>query len=197
MARHKEFDVNEALDRAVQLFWRRGYEGTSLQELQEHMGIGRQSLYDTFGDKHSLFLAALDRYMEQGRARVHRSLQEPKASWGAVRQYFDELLAFLTPRGERSACLVTNTIAEFGREDPEISRRCQGNERALAAALEQALRRAIDKGELNRSVDPKQATIFLVSQVYGLGVLARNGASRAQLRSVIHHALSSIQTPEP
>ncbi len=64
MARHKEFDQDEALQKAMEAFWARGYEATSMQDLVEHMGINRQSLYDTFGDKHSLFLKALDRYHE-------------------------------------------------------------------------------------------------------------------------------------
>jgi TetR/AcrR family transcriptional repressor of nem operon len=192
MVRPKEFDAEVALDRALELFWSRGYEATSMRDLQEHMGIGRQSLYDTYGDKHRLFVAALDRYVERGRVTVRGVLDRDDASLEAIGDYFDELVQFLTPKGERSACMLTNCIMEFGQSDSEISQRCRSNERGLAAAFEQALERAVMFGELDELEDPRATATYLVVQVYGLAVLAKNGATSSQLKGAVAQALAAI-----
>ena len=192
MVRPKEFDAGEALDRALDLFWSRGYEATSLRELQEHMGIGRQSLYDTYGDKHQLYVAALDRYLERGRATVRSELDREGASLESIKDYFEGLVQFLTPRGERSACMLTNCIMEFGQSDPEIAQRCRSNERGLVAAFEQALERAEENGELGELEDPRATATYLVVQVYGLAVLAKNGATRSQLKRAVGQAITAI-----
>src|ERR1043166_7581204 len=88
MARHKEFDRDEALHKAMEVFWARGYEAASVQDLVEHMGINRQSLYDTFGDKHALYLQALDRYQEVELRKLFELLARPGSVRKALRQLF-------------------------------------------------------------------------------------------------------------
>ena len=92
MARHKEFERDEALRKAMEVFWARGYGATSMQNLVEHMGINRQSLYDTFGDKHSLYLEALDRYQEVESRKIFELLEKPGPVKKALKQVFADVI---------------------------------------------------------------------------------------------------------
>lgn len=200
MARCKEFDVEQALERAMETFWQKGFEATSMHDLQDSMGIGRQSLYDTFGDKQALFVAALGHYNARNAGRVRAKLLVEGASLGALRAWFDELVVALTPRGSRPGCLLANSILEGCHEDPQVGSICKAGERQLARGFETAAVRAIELGELgtgrpaqpDAKVRAKEIAEFLVAQVYGLTVLARNGASRATLERVAHRAFESI-----
>lgn len=119
MARTKEFDPEEALDRALDIFWRRGYEGTSLRDLLEGMDISRQSLYDTFGDKRSLFLKVLARYETLAMEGMIQLL-EGKGTLTAVRGFAEYFLAEIILDADRGSCLMASTAIEVGRADPEI-----------------------------------------------------------------------------
>lgn len=193
MARTKEFDVDQALDRATELFREKGYEGATMCELVDAMGIGRQSLYDTFGDKKQLFLRAIERYTERGRASVAASLFAAEASLPELEVYFEQLVDFLRPRGGKSGCLVASAIVEVGEDDADVAGLCQGNQRKVVAGIQNALRRAVEKNEVRKDIEVDAAALFLMSQVYGMTVLARNGASKAQLRRVVEQALDSLR----
>src|SRR5919106_1334524 len=108
MARHKEFDRDEALHRAMEVFWSRGYEAASVGDLVKHMGINRQSLYDTFGDKHALYLAALDRYPEVEGRKMFELLERPGSVKRALRNLFEGVVACALGEGERRGCFVGN-----------------------------------------------------------------------------------------
>jgi TetR/AcrR family transcriptional regulator, transcriptional repressor for nem operon len=178
----------------MELFRRQGYEGTSMTELQEAMGIGRQSLYDTFGDKKQLFVRALERYSVLGRETVAARLFAPGASLPELREYFDELTRFLTPRDGSGGCLLAGAIVELGREDSEVTECCQGNQRAMRAAMRKLLERARSSGEIHKDVDCETASMLLMGQAYGMTVLARNGATRNQLRRTVEQLLDGFTT---
>src|SRR5215208_4537603 len=108
MARHKEFDREEALQRAMEVFWSRGYEAASVGDLVKHMGINRQSLYDTFGDKHTLYLAALDRYREVEGRKLFELLERPGPVKRALRQLFGGVGECSLGGGERRGGVMGN-----------------------------------------------------------------------------------------
>ena len=122
MARAKEFDREAVLDRAMELFWSQGYEATSLQALLEHMQIGRQSLYDTFGDKRQLFLEALDRYGKVHIDKMLDRLNETNASLESIREYFADFVRFYSSPRTRRGCLVANSTLELVPHDEEVAR---------------------------------------------------------------------------
>lgn len=192
MPRSKEFDVDEALDRAVDVFRRRGFEGASMAELQVAMGIGRQSIYDTFGDKKHLFVRALDRYTAQGRASLAASLSADDASLAALRGHLEGLIRFLTPREPSGSCLVAAAIVEVGPQDSDVASRCRKNEGHVRGAIRAALRRAVERGEVREDLDVDAASLMIMGQVYGMSVLARNGASRRELRRVVDQVLGAL-----
>jgi len=192
MARAKEFDVERALDAAVQLFWEKGYEATCLRELEDRMGIGRQSLYDTFGDKRQLFLRALDRYTAQGMDRLKAQLLDPQATLPQLRAFLESMVEAQTARGPRRGCLVASTILEIGDGDEAIAQTCRQHERHTRRAIRDLLERAKRKGEVKEDLDPGAAATFVMGQIYGITVLARNGASRAALREMVGQAMATF-----
>ncbi len=192
MARPKEFDIDQVLDRATELFWTKGYEETSMRDLEEGLGVGRQSLYSTFGDKRDLFLASLDRYATLQRERLAPLLQ-PDASMEAIRQYFNDSVKYVTCTEPRRSCMMLNSVVEFGQADPDVARRYAANQEQIAGAFRHALSGAARKGELRANSDQGALALFLVSQIYGLVVLSKGGAAPATLERVVATALSALE----
>jgi len=212
MPRVKEFDPDAALERALDLFWRRGYEATSLRELVEHMQIPRQSLYDTFGDKRSLFLKVLARYEEQALASVrllqpdeipsYRLAMDPDAraraakfmrSPLALRGFFETYLHEVVLDGSRGSCLMANTALEVGDEDPEIHAVVRAYFQKVEDVFFAALTAGVEAGELRAGRDLRALARHLVNAYYGLGIMGRSGASRLALRQMVDVALSVIE----
>lgn len=187
VARTKEFVPERALERAMNLFWREGYEATSVQELLDAMGIGRGSLYDTFGDKHTLFLAALDRYKEAAESSTISMLEADGSSKGAIRAVFDGMVDELAGQEEpRRGCLLTNSIVELAPHDAEVKERISRYVARMEEAFEQTVRRGQAAGEIDAHHDPKALARFLLNNALGLRVLAKTGASRHALEDAVH-----------
>lgn len=121
MARSKEFEVNEVLDKAMKIFWEQGYEKTSMSDLVEHMGIHRRSIYDTFDDKHSLFLQAMDRYRGKVSTTLLAEIKASKTAVEALHKIFEVMISEVedTPSG----CLIVNSAVELGTRDPDVDTR--------------------------------------------------------------------------
>lgn len=188
MARTKEFDPDVALRAAMDLFWHKGYEATSMQDLVDHLGIGRGSIYATFGSKHELYLRALDRYAERfdGRALdlLSRSGPALPVVRDFIRAFLDEALT------DRRGCLVTNTAVECPRDAP-VARRVEFSWNGLETALAGALTRARDQGELAEGKDPHALARFLVTFVQGLRVMAKVPDER-RMRDAVDQALTLL-----
>jgi TetR/AcrR family transcriptional repressor of nem operon len=192
MPRPKSFDEDTVLDQAVQLFQERGYEGTSLADLESHLGLGRQSLYNTFGDKQTLFLKALERY-ERRMTGMFAQLEAPGAGLDAIRAFFRATVDSLTASGPRRACLVTSTILERGSEDPDALLRCNHSRAGLERLLRRALTEAKARGEVSDDLDVEATATLLVIQNYGLNVLAKTGAPAVDLQAAIEVLLAGLR----
>jgi TetR/AcrR family transcriptional repressor of nem operon len=192
MSRPKGFDQEAALDRAVELFWARGYAGTSISELESHLNIGRQSLYDTFGDKRALFLKALERYSRWNADRLQETLLARDSGLDAVHAYFQTTVEFLTPPGQRKACLIANSILEIGQGDAEVRACCLGNQALVIHGFRHALAQAVERGEVARETDVESTATMLMAQVYGLALLAKGGATRQELLNAVSALLSQL-----
>jgi TetR/AcrR family transcriptional regulator, transcriptional repressor for nem operon len=193
MARPKSFDEDAVLDQAVQLFRQRGYEGTSLADLEAHLGLGRQSLYNTFGDKHALFLKALDRYRRDVIESALEQLNAPGAGLAAIRAFLHWSVDSLTAPGPRRGCLVTNTISERAFQDPDALLRCNRSRDVLERAFRRALGQAKDRGELPGALDVEATATLLVVQNYGLSVTAQAGAAAEELHAAVEALLAGLQ----
>lgn len=201
MSRIKEFEPEKAIDRALDLFWRLGYEGASMRDLLEHMKISRQSLYDTFGDKRSLFLKVLARYEALAVAGMldtltrmswARPIERPLTAGVAIRGYFELFLSEVALDRPRGSCLMANTAIEVGTTDPEIQAVVRAYFTRVEDALHAVLVRAHEAGELPANRDPRALARHLLNVLHGLGVMSRAGASRMALRQMIDVGLSVL-----
>lgn len=192
MARPKEFDPDEALDRAVELFWSKGYEATSIQDLVEALGINRSSLYSTFGDKHALYLAAIDRYCADVVAPAAAALDQATSPLAAIREQFFSIPSRASARRERRGCLLCNAAVERAPIDAEVQAEVMGGLGQLGTAFRRALVRARGAGEIAESVDPTALADYLLSSYVGLIVLAKAGRKPAQLRRTATLVLQAL-----
>jgi TetR/AcrR family transcriptional repressor of nem operon len=192
MPRPRSFDEDAVLDQAVQLFWERGYEGTSLADLETHLGLGRQSLYNAFGDKQALFLKALERYQRAVRDETLAHLNASGAGLDAIRAFFKASVGSLTAPGPRRACLLTSTILERASRDADALLRCNHARAELERAFRRALAQAKTRGEVAKDIDVEATATLLVIQGYGLNVLAKTGATAEELNAAVEVLLAGL-----
>ncbi|QLH24986.1 TetR/AcrR family transcriptional regulator [Streptomyces sp. Rer75] len=193
MARTKEFDPEAALQSALELFWRRGYEATSMADLVEHLGIGRASIYATFGNKRELYLKAMDRYAETRDPSLLAELSQPGPALPAVRALvhrFAEEAA--SPEHRLTGCLVTNTAAELAPHDPVIARRVEVSWDHVETPLHSALIRAQAQGELPEDRDPRALARMLFVLLQGLRVVGKASDDPARVRDAAEQALALL-----
>jgi AcrR family transcriptional regulator len=186
--RPREFDVDQALDRALQVFWRKGYEGTTLPDLTKAMGINRPSLYAAFGSKEGLFRKALDRYAEGPAAYVGEALNEPSARAVAERLLGGAIDAVTDRRNPRGCLMVQGALA-CGEAAESVRRELVSRRLAGEAALRERFERAISDGDLPVDSHPADLARYIVAVIHGIAVQAAGGASRAELRRVAAMAL--------
>lgn len=191
MARSKEFEEKEVLDKAMRLFWEQGYEKTSMTELVEHMGIHRRSLYDTFGDKHSLFLKAMDRFDDKIIAALAGGVKGSKTASEALQFIF----GFMIDGDEDSpaGCLMVNSAVELAARDVEVDNK---STKAFTTA-EQLLREIIlwgqRDGEFTSTYNAEELAEYLHNVWIGLRVMARTSASREKLHRITHISMKLLE----
>jgi TetR/AcrR family transcriptional repressor of nem operon len=191
MARTKQFDPAATLDRAVDAFWRQGFEATAVQELCQRMGINPGSLYGAYGDKRALFMAVLDRYIETvSREAIERIGREPSGLAG-IRSYFQHIIDAIIDGKRRWGCLVTNSLVELAEREPEIATKISLHFARLETAFAGALARGKAAGELKPAVTHETAG-YLVCIVQGLHVLAKTKPRREQLEGVVTTVLQGL-----
>lgn len=196
MARPKAFDTDAALVRAMELFWEQGYAATSMEQLVRTMGIRRQSLYDTFGDKHQLFLAAMDSYCAMLEAAMLAPLRAPGAGLQALHDTGLAIIDFLLRYPKRRACLMANTTLELAPHDAEIAAKVQAHMTTMESAFHHALGNAQARGEIASSADIDALSKYLVGVTHGLMVMAKSGADRETLTGIMATAVAPLQ-PAP
>jgi TetR/AcrR family transcriptional repressor of nem operon len=191
IGRPTEFDRNEALEKAMGLFWRNGYEATGLTDLTSEMGIGRQSLYNAFGDKHSLFVEAVTYYVRRNSDPLIEILQAPGSSLSNIRNALEAVVSFVSG-GECRGCLVTNSIVELAPHDEEVAKVLRSAVNRMEKAFKATLDRAAESGEISADTDTRAVARFLNSTLQGMVVLGKASASKSALKDVVKIALSKI-----
>lgn len=188
VGRPRGFDVDEALDRALRLFWRQGYEGTSLSDLTDELGINRPSLYAAFGNKESLFRKALDRYVERQLGLFHEAFAKPTAR-AAVEHLLLGLADAQTLPREPKGCITVQGALVSGADAAPV----QGELAARRAAGETALRERLEQGQRDGDVpahvDCADLARYFTTVTQGMAVQAASGASRESLRRVARTAM--------
>ena len=188
--RPREFDIDEALDRALRVFWRRGYEGATLPDLTEAMGINRPSLYAAFGCKEELFRKALDRYVEGPAAFVREALNEPTARAVAER-LLGGTIDLVTDRRNPRGCLIVQGALACGETAESVRQEVAARRVAGEVAVRERFERARADGDLPAKADAADLARYVVTVMRGMAVQGAGGASRENLRRVAELALQA------
>jgi len=192
VARTKEFDPDEALQKALELFWERGYDATSMADLVQHLGIARASIYATFGGKHDLYVKAFERYLQTRDPDVVEVLSQPGPALPAVRSLVEAYAEESLCDERRRGCMVVNAAVEVMPRDPQIARRVEASWDTVETALTSALTRARAQGEISGEKDPRALARFLLVMMQGLRVLGRAHPDPGRIRDATAQALAVL-----
>ena len=189
--RPKAFDPEEALRSAVDVFWDRGYEKTSLDDLMAGMQVGRQSLYDTYGDKKTLYVSALNAYRTSTQAAMRRLF----SSGHTVQECFRAILMGICNESRSDherGCLLLSANLERNADDRDVAAVVRANQSEVETIFEEALQAAQQRGELSRDKDPAALASFLLATLQGMRQAARAASNRTALERTASIALSTL-----
>lgn len=189
--RPRKFDLELALERAMHVFWRNGFEGASLDDLTAAMGISRPSLYAAFGDKHSLFLQVLDRYRQSPASYVNTALQKPTA-FEVFRGLLYGVIDLVTDKRNPGGCLFVCGVLPIGDGSEAVRselafRRLSGEKDIISR-----FQRAVDEGDLPQDTDPKVLGKLAATLMWGMSVQGSSGATKKELTPIAELALNSF-----
>lgn len=191
MARSKEFEEQAVLDKAMKLFWEQGYEKTSMNDLVEHMGIHRRSLYDTFTDKHSLFLRAIDRFDERISARLTSGIRRSHTAKEAVRFVFDFMIY-----GEEDVppgCMIVNSAAELAMRDGEVDAKAVCAFEKTEELLAEIITWGQQNGEFTTDYEAKELAESLHNAMTGIRVMVRTSVSKEKIERIAKQAMRILE----
>lgn len=191
MPRHKEYDREQVLDRALKVFRTKGFEGTSVQDLVKATGLNRFGMYNAFGSKEGLFLEVMDRYRNEVASRGLEILEAEPLGLKNIKKYFDQMIENYS-NGRAQGCLITNTAVETPGVCKTASLKVQKVFKQLEDAFHACLSGAQKAGEIPRKSDLRAMACFLVGITQGLGVFCRAKATQTQLRTFVTVALNGL-----
>jgi AcrR family transcriptional regulator len=190
MARPRSFDSDQALDLARDVFWRKGFQSTSLDDITAATGLAKPSLYAAFGDKNALFLKILDRYQASIVANAERILSEGPSARDAIERWLTGFVPFCSGvRGSRG-CLSVNTAADGASDQKEVRNRVERFNRKLEQLLSKRLR--ADRAQFSDAFDPDVAAHTIMAIYLGLMVLAKDAPDAARVRATLNQALKLL-----
>lgn len=190
--RPREFDEDQVLADALDVFWSRGYASTSLSELVEKTGLAKGSLYKAFGDKRNLFTTALERYLARGVEGLEE-LAADESPKRALRRWLELVVSGATCEGIRRGCLAVNCTVELAPHDTEMRKRLRKQERALERVYARLIGAGIEAGEFRRDLDPEAGARWLTTMVDGLQVRGKLGLTRKAAMETVELALRTLE----
>jgi len=188
--RPRKFNTEKALDEALLLFWRHGYEGTSLAALTKAMGINVPSLYAAFGNKEALFKKVLQRYLQNPASYLPKALEQPTARRAIEKLFRGAIDMVMNPRHPDGCLLVQGALAS-GPAAASIRKELNLCRAAAEVAVRRRLEHAIEEGDLTAHVNPAKLARYIITVLWGLSVQAAGGATRSQLEEVVKLAMRS------
>ena len=192
VGRPRQFVPEEALEKAMETFWAKGYVATSVQDLLDAMGINRGSMYDTFGDKHAIFIAAFEHYVTGFAAHWKSVLNAPGSPLGNLRTMLDQVATMATDRQQRG-CMITNCAIELAPKDPVVADALKGVFSRFNGLIRQTLDRAVEAGELAPAANTRALARFVIATIHGLIVLGKSAHGRRELNEVVAVAVSALK----
>lgn len=190
MGRCREFDENEVLQKAMELFWKQGYEKTSLSDLVEHMGIHRRSLYDTFGDKHTLFLKTIDCYEELIKDELKIRISRAETAKQALQFVFDFVIE--AHDDKKWGCLIVNSATEMAIYDKEVEKKTQELFMQIEDVLSEIVRQGQQTGEFSCNYPPEILGEILENTLIGIQVRLKTSVSKDKLYRIVNFFLDLL-----
>ena len=192
MARTKDFDETKVLDKAICLFWHKGYNGTSMQELVDNLGISRSSLYDTYGDKHDLYIKALLHYQHSSGDEMSQIISNAKTAREAIKQLLEFVINNLMNDKQRKGCFMVNAGVEVAPHDPEVMRIITQNEQALEDQFLKTIEMGRARGDVSKKKDARALARFFGNTVKGIQVSAKSAKNKTAFADIIETSLSVL-----
>lgn len=192
MARTKDFDEKDVLAKAVCLFWHKGYNATSMQDLVDNLGISRSSLYDTYGDKHTLYLRALDAYQQAGVQKIEKLIADApnakEAITRLIRLFTNEILSDEQQKG----CFIVNAEIETAPHDVQVNELITKNEQVMEDAFYKVVAQGQQNGDITSKTDARALARFLMNTVKGIRVSVRSVKDQAFFDDIINTSLQVL-----
>src|ERR1700733_8730194 len=190
MARTKDFDESEVLAKAIKLFWQKGYNGTSMQDLVDGLGISRSSIYDTFGDKHQLYLKALCAYRQNATVVRDQILNASVPAKAAIRQLMDLTIDQMIRDKQHKGCFLINSAVETAPHDKETNAIVCQNDQELENAFCEVVKRGQASGEIAGKQEPRALARFLFNNIVGIQVTGKSATDKAAFDDIIRLTMS-------
>jgi TetR/AcrR family transcriptional regulator, transcriptional repressor for nem operon len=192
MGRTKLFSKNEALTKARDLFWRKGYHATSAQDLVDELGINRSSLYDTFGDKRQLFLQTIEQYRTEMAAFRQRLFQEHKSAESAIKTMFRMAIQESLSDKDNRGCFLVNTATELAAEDPDIQKMIDENRKNVENEFLALVKKGQLSGEISSKHSARALARFLFNTYTGIKVLAKSSPDKSVYEDILSVTLKTL-----
>lgn len=192
MARTKEFNEDQALDKAIEIFWHKGYNGTSAQDLVNYLGLSRSSLYDTFGDKQQLFSKSLQRYQKQSQDIVKEFLEKSENVKETLHNIFKQAVVESLEDRITKGCFMVNSSVELALHDEEIAKIVKNNSQTMEEVFTNAVKKGQEQGNISKQQDARVLARFIFNNYSGIRVLARTGERDKQVYDDIVKTVFSV-----
>jgi TetR/AcrR family transcriptional regulator, transcriptional repressor for nem operon len=192
IGRPREFDSEQALQAAMQVFWSKGYEATSLSDLIEAMNISKSSFYQTFQGKHQLFENCITFYQEQFISDITNSLEKARTGRAFIGEIFNGMAEKAKPKSDRRGCLILNCVSEFAQKDPVIAKLITKSIKQMTDVFLAAVKRAQKEGDISPNKKPLPLARYLLTSLNGLTTTIKAGASPAEIKETAQVVLSAL-----
>lgn len=192
MARTKDFDEDEVLQKAINLFWSKGYNATSMQDLVDGLGISRSSLYDTYGDKHTLFIRSLENYKEAATKKMCNIISTAVSAKDAVKQLLELTALELIDDTEHKGCFMTNSAVEVAPHDAQVGTMLCQSEQLVEDSFYKAIKKGQESGEITNKQDARAIARFIFNNVKGLRVSAKSTSDKKIFDDIINLTMSVL-----
>lgn len=192
MARTKDFDENEVLNKAIAIFWHKGYNGTSMQDLVDGLGISRSSLYDTYVDKHTLFIKALESYQKAGSAKVCAITNSGGPAKETIKKLLELVIGELLGDKMQKGCFMVNAEVEVAPHDAEVSKMVCQNDQQVEDAFYKVIKQGQESGEIANRQDARALARFTFNTIKGIRVTAKSTTDKTMFDDIIRLALSAL-----
>jgi len=192
VARNKEFDIDNVLSKAMTVFWRQGYELTSMQDLVNHMGIHKRSMYDTFGDKHRLFMKVLDRYADIVESKMDQRIQSLPSAIEGIRLLFE--MSLNKQESDPAGCLLVNTAVELSLRDPEAADKVNERFEHTEKILQNLIKHGQETGEISSALDADALSEYFNNALIGFRVKVKVKPDLFKLNRIIDTTLSILKS---